>query len=381
MEIDSNIDSGMLQRISKGVKSRKRREPLRITYDASMPDDLRKRVLNKLELDRYDTVVSGGKYHNHKDLIKFPDFGRSDLKYPKWQPIRKPELAEQESILEAIRQKDRFIHVPYHDFSSFLRVLQEAAVSKNVKSVKITLYRLAKDSKVVKALIGAARNGKKVTVVIELLARFDEASNIHWSKKMRDAGINIEIIGGQEEAQMIYNNHVEQMEDRKGNYMYVDVGGGSTEINMLSDGELVFSHSYNIGTIRILNQAVKESEWNALKTDVTRIAEQYPETNIIGSGGNINKYYKMVDEKDSARQRMPVESLKKLYLQLKDMSMEERMRTFKLKTDRADVIVPAGEIFTTIADILKSSFILVPVIGLSDGIIDGIYAKHKHQQL
>lgn len=191
MEIDSNIDSGMLQRISKGVKSRKRGEPLRIIYDASMPDDLRKRVLNKLELDRYDTVVSGGKYHNHKDLMKFPDFGRSDLKYPKWQPIRKPELAEQESILEAIRQKDRFIHVPYHDFSSFLRVLQEAAVSKNVKSVKITLYRLAKESKVVKALIGAARNGKKVTVVIELLARFDEASNIHWSKKMRDAGINV----------------------------------------------------------------------------------------------------------------------------------------------------------------------------------------------
>lgn len=194
-------------------------------------------------------------------------------------------------------------------------------------------------------------------------------------------GINIEIIGGQEEAQMIYNNHVEQMEDRKGNYMYVDVGGGSTEINMLSDGELVFSHSYNIGTIRILNQAVKESEWNALKTDVTKIAEQYPGTNIIGSGGNINKYYKMVDEKDSSRQRMPVESLKKLYLHLKDMSVEERMRTFKLKTDRADVIVPAGEIFTTIADILKSSFILVPVIGLSDGIIDGIYAKHKNQQL
>ena len=173
------------------MKSRKRGDPLRIIYDASMPDDLRKRVLNKLELDRYDTVVSGGKYHNHKDLMKFPDFGRSDLKYPKWQPIRKPELAEQESILEAIRQKDRFIHVPYHDFSSFLRVLQEAAVSKNVKSVKITLYRLAKESKVVKALIGAARNGKKVTVGIELLARFDEASNIHWSKKMRDAGINV----------------------------------------------------------------------------------------------------------------------------------------------------------------------------------------------
>lgn len=93
--------------------------------------------------------------------------------------------------MKKIQEKDRFIHVPYHNFDSFIRVLQEAAVSKQVTSIKITLYRLAKESKVVKALIGAARNGKKVTVVIELLARFDEASNINWSKKMQDAGIKV----------------------------------------------------------------------------------------------------------------------------------------------------------------------------------------------
>mgnify|MGYP002327756929 FL=1 len=96
-----------------------------------------------------------------------------------------------ESLLEKIQERDRFIHVPYHNFDSFIRVLQEAAISKQVTSIKITLYRLAKESKVVKALIGAARNGKKVTVVIELLARFDEASNINWSKKMQDAGIKV----------------------------------------------------------------------------------------------------------------------------------------------------------------------------------------------
>ena len=191
MEIDNDLRTGTLQKISKGVKSRKKGEPLRVIYDNNMPKDLLKRVLKKLELDSLDTVIESGRYQNHKDLMKFPDCGHSNLKYPKWPPILKKELDGPESLLKKIQEKDRFIHVPYHNFDSFIRVLQEAAVSKQVTSIKITLYRLAKESKVVKALIGAARNGKKVTVVIELLARFDEASNINWSKKMQDAGIKV----------------------------------------------------------------------------------------------------------------------------------------------------------------------------------------------
>lgn len=191
MEIDNDLRNGMMQKISKGVKSRKRGEPLRVIYDASMPKDLLKRVMNKLNLDKLDTVLGGGKYHNHKDLMRFPDCGRKDLKYPEWTPVLKNELSGNVGMLELIRRKDRFIHVPYHSFDSYIRILQEAAINKEVKSIKTTLYRLAKDSKVVKALINAARNGKKVTVVIELLARFDEASNIDWSKKMQDAGIRV----------------------------------------------------------------------------------------------------------------------------------------------------------------------------------------------
>lgn len=191
MEIDNDLRSGTLQKISKGVKSRRRGEPLRVLYDGSMPKDLLKRVLKKLDLDSLDTVLSSGRYQNHKDLMGFPDCGHSELKYPAWPPVLKKELDGEESLLEKIRQKDRFIHVPFHHFDSFIRVLQEAAVSKQTHSIKITLYRLAKESKVVKALIAAARNGKKVTVVIELLARFDEASNITWSKKMQDAGIKV----------------------------------------------------------------------------------------------------------------------------------------------------------------------------------------------
>ena len=141
----------------------------------------------EMELDN----ESDAGYQNHKDLMKFPDCGRGDLKYPAWKPLLLPEFAGARSMLDLIREEDRFLHVPYHSFDHYIQLLCEAAISPRVKSIKTTLYRLAKDSKVVEALIAAAKNGKKVTVVIELLARFDESSNIKWSKRMKDAGINV----------------------------------------------------------------------------------------------------------------------------------------------------------------------------------------------
>lgn len=191
MEIDDDRRNGILQKISKGLKSRKKGAPLRVLYDESMPEDLQRRVLSKLDLDKNDTVVRSGRYHNHKDLMKFPDCGRNELKFKPMPPIRRELFDGEGSVLEKIRAQDRFLHVPYHSFSSFIRVLHEAAISREVTSIKITLYRLAKDSKVVKSLIGAARNGKKVTVVIELLARFDEESNMVWAQKLQDAGVKV----------------------------------------------------------------------------------------------------------------------------------------------------------------------------------------------
>ena len=191
MEIDNDGRNGILQKISKGLKDRKKGEPLRVVYDKEMPPDLLRRIMNKLDLDKTDTVSRSGHYQNHKDFMRFPDCGRKDLRYSPMPPIAKSDLMGHDSILEKIIYRDRFLHVPYHSFNSFIRVLREAAIDRNVKSIKITLYRLAKDSKVVKALIGAARNGKKVTVVIELLARFDEESNIQWSQKLREAGVKV----------------------------------------------------------------------------------------------------------------------------------------------------------------------------------------------
>ena len=196
----------------------------------------------------------------------------------------------------------------------------------------------------------------------------------------KKTGVHIDIIDGQEEAKIIYNNHVEHMEDQKGNYMYVDVGGGSTEINLLSEGQLVCSRSYNIGTVRMLNNAVKDSEWERLKNDLRQLAKSYPQTNIIGSGGNINKLYRLADKKNKKKMTMQVSVLQELHTRLKALSLEERMEQFGMKPDRADVIIPAGEIFLTIANIIGASYIHVPVIGLSDGIIDELYLQNKNNQ-
>lgn len=190
MEMDTEIRSGVMEKVSKGIKSRKQGMPLRLVYDAHIPKELLKLIVDKLHIDKNDTRVAGGRYHNLKDLMRFPDCGRKDLKFLPQPPLFKPEL-EEGNLIGLIREKDRYLHCPYHSFSIYLQVLREAAISKEVKSIKTSLYRLASDSNVVKALICAAKNGKQVTVVIELLARFDEASNISWSKKMQDAGIRV----------------------------------------------------------------------------------------------------------------------------------------------------------------------------------------------
>ncbi len=191
MEMENDSDYGVLEMIAKGVKSRRRGEPVRIIYDHLMPKDMQKKIMARLNVDRLDAALASGRYQNHKDLMKFPDFGHEELKFPKWKHIMKKEFVAEESIMTQIREKDRYIHVPYHSFDGYIRLLREAALHPDVKEIKTTLYRLASDSKVVKALVCAARNGKKVTAVVELLARFDEKSNIKWSKRMQEEGINV----------------------------------------------------------------------------------------------------------------------------------------------------------------------------------------------
>ncbi|MCD8317628.1 MAG: RNA degradosome polyphosphate kinase [Paraprevotella sp.] len=191
MELENESDIGTVQNVQRAVKSRKNGDPIRVIFDTAMPKDLFRTIMQNFSLDKFDTTLSGGRYQNHKDLMSFPSCGRSDLKYPQWKPLYFPTFTGVQSMLDLIIEEDRFLHVPYHSFDHYIQLLCEAAISPRVKSIKTTLYRVAKDSKVVEALIAAAKNGKKVTVVIELLARFDESSNIKWSKRMKDSGINV----------------------------------------------------------------------------------------------------------------------------------------------------------------------------------------------
>lgn len=194
-----------------------------------------------------------------------------------------------------------------------------------------------------------------------------------------ETDIKIEIIAGEEEAAIVYANHAECSGDRTGNFLYVDVGGGSTEINLISEGKLVRSGSFNIGTVRILTDKVKPQEWTRLNDELAAMASKYNDINIIGSGGNINKLYKMASEKDVVRQQFSVKELARLYHLLKPLDVNQRMMRFALKPDRADVIIPAAEIFLNIASVIKAHYIMVPVIGVADGIIDGLYEKSLRQ--
>lgn len=220
MEMDNDADFGTMEKIALGVSSRKKGDAVRVIYDHEMPREMQRKLRDRLNTKELDASLAGGRYQNHKDLMSFPDCGRNDLKYDKWTPIMKPEFVSNESILDQIRQKDRFIHVPYHNFNGYIRVLREAAIKPEVKSIKTTLYRLAKDSKVVKALITAARNGKKVTAVVELLARFDEESNIKWSKRMQEEGVNVifGVEGLKIHSKLLY------IESKKGNIACIGTG-------------------------------------------------------------------------------------------------------------------------------------------------------------
>ena len=187
-------------------------------------------------------------------------------------------------------------------------------------------------------------------------------------------GIRIEIIDGVEEARIVYDSHIGDLLESEGCYIYVDVGGGSTEVSLIHDGELHSSRSYDIGTVRMLSGKVREQSWEALRSDMDALRDAYPGLQIIGSGGNINKLYSLSGKKSDGQ--LPVATLQKLYNRLKPLDPEQRMEQFRLNPDRADVIVPAAEIFLTIARHVEAATIFVPTIGIIDGLTHTLCADY-----
>jgi polyphosphate kinase len=191
LDIDSDLSKSMIEKITTSVKDRRIGEPVRFIYDQLIDKDTLQFFLDKMNIVATDSIIPGGRYHNRRDYMNFPNLGRFDLLYKTNDPLPVPGLSMEGSILEKISKKDYLLNAPYQSFSYLTKFLREAALDPKVTSIKITLYRLAKNSQIISSLINAAKNGKKVTVQIELQARFDEASNISYAEQMQLEGIEL----------------------------------------------------------------------------------------------------------------------------------------------------------------------------------------------
>lgn len=189
--ISESLDQSLLDKMSKGIRQRLKSEPVRLVHDAKMPEHMLKVLGKQLGTSSSDSLIPGGRYRNFKDFISFPNIGHASLENPSLQPLKSVDFEQHTTSFDAIRAADIMLYYPYHSFGYFTEWVRQASFDPKVTSIKMTMYRVAKHSRVIHSLLDAVRNGKKVTVVVELKARFDEENNINWARKMTDAGIQV----------------------------------------------------------------------------------------------------------------------------------------------------------------------------------------------
>ena len=192
MEFDDDFTESLHDKIADGLKARETGAAVRMNYDKSLPTEFLKLLLGKLKLKEEDTLFPGARYHNRKDLMKFPSLGGPDVKFPAVPVLEHPHLpSDRPGILKLLQKRDVLLHLPYHSFNTFLDLLREASLDPMVQSIQMTQYRVARHSCVAKALVSAVRNGKSVTVLVEPRARFDEKNNIEWASQYQEAGVKV----------------------------------------------------------------------------------------------------------------------------------------------------------------------------------------------
>jgi len=193
-----------------------------------------------------------------------------------------------------------------------------------------------------------------------------------------ETGIDIEVISGSQEASLVFENHIAENLDKEHSYLYIDVGGGSTELTFFSNNNLVFKDSFNIGTIRLLKKTVKEETWNEMKADIKTKTKGHKQVTAIGSGGNINKVFTLSKRKEG--KPLSLDLLRDYYKELSNVSMNDRINIYKLRADRADVIVPALQIYVNAMRWAGATEIYVPKIGLADGLIQHLWAEERSKK-
>ncbi|RLQ23047.1 polyphosphate kinase 1 [Seongchinamella sediminis] len=191
LEIDTGISESLIDKMAMSLKQRRKADAVRMVYDATMPQRLLGYLCSRFGFGKYDSLIAGGRYHNSKDFMGFPNVGPKYLEFKPLPPVRLERLDNPGSIFDAVRDKDVFLYYPYHPFDYVIDLLKTAALDPDVTDIKICLYRVAKNSRVIDALVNAVDNGKRVLAVVELAARFDEAANISWAERLTESGINV----------------------------------------------------------------------------------------------------------------------------------------------------------------------------------------------
>lgn len=191
LDIDNDISKSIVEKISGSLKKRKKGDPVRFVYDRRFPGDMLEFLKRKLKMLNSDNMIPGSRYHNFKDFIAFPDLGHKDLVWPVVEPIQHPALSRGKNMFRAIRKSDVMLHYPYQSFYHIIDLLREASIDPRVTTIHITIYRVSRNSNVCSALINAVKNGKKVVVVMELQARFDEENNLYWSNRLQEEGATV----------------------------------------------------------------------------------------------------------------------------------------------------------------------------------------------
>lgn len=191
LDIDQDLSKSIVEKIEKSVKDRKKGDPVRLVYDREIPKDLLDFIIKKIKLKRSLSLIPGGRYHNFRDFINFPNVGNREFLYNHPAPLPHPELSRAKSLFSVVKKKDILLCYPYQSFNHILDLLREASIDPKVTSIKMTWYRLAKKSSIAYILGNALKNGKSVTVVVEVQARFDEEANIYWAKQLKEEGAEI----------------------------------------------------------------------------------------------------------------------------------------------------------------------------------------------
>ncbi|MBL0316307.1 MAG: polyphosphate kinase 1 [Flavobacteriales bacterium] len=191
LDIDDDVSKSIVEKMSRSLNQRKRGQYVRIMYDRSMPLALLEQILKKLKSKDTEYITAGGRYQQLRDLMQFPDFNKPELRFTPLKTVVHPSLKDGQDIFSQIKKKDILLHYPYHSFDNILDLLRESAIDPEVRTIRITLYRVARNSSIISALINAARNGKRVLAVVELQARFDEENNISVSKALQEAGVRV----------------------------------------------------------------------------------------------------------------------------------------------------------------------------------------------